>query len=196
MADPLTVLFKTNPDRRVQIGAVLLDAAIEERHEHTSQVTQHPIEAGGFVSDHVYEDPRHVSVTGEITESPVVFFSAFNGLSDRRVEAFDQLHDLYKTRDVVTLVTGLKVYEDMVLKSFTVPRNQRTGRRLQFTAEFEEVRKAASQVVGIAEETAAPEAADKVGETKDIGRQETTDASAAEQDRVNTSSSLLTKVLQ
>lgn len=196
MADPLTVLFKTNPDRRVQIGAIILDATIEERHEHTSQVTQHPIESGGFVTDHVYEDPRNVSISAEITESPVIFFSVFDGLSDRRVEAYDQLLKLYKTRDVVTLVTGLKVYNDMVMKSFSVPRNQRTGRRLQFTAEFTEVRKAESEVVGIAEQKAAPSAADKVGETKDVGRQETTDANDSVQSKADQTSSLLSKVLQ
>lgn len=195
MADPLTVLFKTNPDRRVQIGAVLLDATIEERHEYSSQVTQHPIETGGFVTDHVYEDPRHVSINGEITESPVVFFSVFNGLSDRRVEAYDQLLALYRTRDVVTLVTGLKVYTDMVMKSFSVPRNQRTGRRLQFTAEFEEVRKAESEVVGVAEQKASAENADKVSDEKDVGRQETTTANDSVQEKANTSSSLLAKVL-
>lgn len=170
--DPLTVLFKTNPDRRTQIGAIMLDAVTEDSHEYTAQVTSHPIENGGFVSDHVFEEPRRVSITGEITESPVILFSAFNGLTDRRVEAYDQLLALFKSRDVVSVVTGLKVYNDMVMNRFSIPRNQGTGRRLQFTAEFTEIRKAESQIVGVAERKAAPEVADKVSENKDVGKQE------------------------
>lgn len=184
MADPLSVIFKTNPGRRVAIGTVLLDATVSERHSYTSEVTQHPIENGGFVTDHVYEAPRSVIVTGEITDSPVVFFSAINSIRNllsenetvsRSVEAYDQLLEIYKSHDVVTLVTGLKIYTDMVMKSFDVPKDQRTGKRLQFTAEFEEVRKVTSEIVGVADNV-SDENKDKVSNEKDVGKQETTDA--------------------
>lgn len=172
MADPLSILFTPTPGRRVSIGAITLDATVQEAHAYSATVTDHPIEDGGFVTDHVYFNPRTVSVEGEITNSPVVFLNFLGGLSDRRIEALDQLIELHQTRDVVTLVTGLKIYNDMVLESFNVPRNQNTGQRLQFTAEFKEVRKVASEIVGVAERKAKPGYKDKISSNKNIGRQE------------------------
>lgn len=172
MADPLSVLFKQDPGRRAAIGGILLDATIEERHEYSNTITDHPIEAGGFVTDHVYENPRVLDVTGEITDSPVSFFSALNGISNRRIEAKDQLVALYEAREVITVVTGLEIYDDMVMENLTFPRNQQTGQRLQFSVTFKQISLVASEIVGVAAEKAAPDAKDKVSEAKDTGRQE------------------------
>jgi len=181
MADPLSILFSRIPGRRVQVGTILVDATVREVHERSSNITDHPIENGGFITDHVYENPRIVTVEGEVTDSPVMFFSILGGVSNRSIEAFDQLNALYETRDIVTLVTGLKSYSDMVIESLRFPKDQRTGGRLQFTAQFKQVKKAASQIIGVAEEVASEEVKDKVGATKDIGRQETTEATEAQQ---------------
>jgi len=173
MADLLNVLFKKEPGRKVAIGGITLDATVEERHEYSAGVTDHPIEAGGFVTDHVFENPRIVQVTGEITDSPVQLFSVLGGLSKRSVEAHDQLKALYHLKQRVTLVTGLSIYTDMVMDTLTFPKNQQTGRRLQFTANFKETRFVSSEVVGVAEENADDSVKDKVGANKNVGRQET-----------------------
>lgn len=175
MADPLSVLFKRDPGRRVAIGGIVLDATVEESHQYDATVTDHPVEEGGFVTDHVYENPRMVTVSGEITDSPVTIFSILNGLSNRRIEAKDQLLALYELKEIVVLVTGLEIYTDMVMQSLSFPRNQETGQRLQFTAEFKQVKFVASEVVGVAADKADPAVKDKVSENRDFGRQETGD---------------------
>lgn len=189
MADPLSVLFVQDPGRRVTIGSIVVDATVRERHEYSAAVTDHPIEEGGFITDHIYENPRIVTVEGEITDSPVMFFSVLGGLSNRRVEAYDQLVKLYQQKDIVTLVTGLKIYTDMVIQNLVFPREQNTGKRLQFTAEFKEVRKVSSQVVGVVNASAENE--DKVSGSKDLGRQETTPPTTPQETKAREKSVLL-----
>ncbi len=191
MADPLSVLFKKDPGRNVAIGSIVLDATVEERHEYSATVTDHPIEAGGFVTDHIYENPRVLSVTGEITDSPVTLFSVLNGVSNRRIEAKDQLLELYHARERVTLVTGLEIYTDMVMEGLVFPRDQRTGRRLQFNATFKQTSFVESEIVGVATEKAAPAAKDKVAESKDIGRQEGTEPTEPQETKAQDKSLLL-----
>jgi hypothetical protein len=196
MADPLAVLFRTNPGRRISIGGIVVDATLEELHEYNATVTQHPIEEGGFVTDHVYENPRKVRIKGEITDSPVVFFSVLGGVSNRRIEAYDQLLALYQTNDIVTIVTGLKIYNDMVIQALSFPRDPATGERLNFVIELEQIKKVASQIVGIAEQNAAPEIKDKVSDNKDIGRKETQELTDSQEQKAEKNSSLLRNVVR
>jgi hypothetical protein len=191
MADPLSILFTPTPGRRVAIGAITLDATVQETHEYSSNVTTHPIEDGGFVTDHVYENPRTVHIEGEITNSPVVFLNFLGGLSDRRIEAYDQLVELYQKRDVITLVTGLKVFNDMVIESLNFPRDPQTGMRLKFSADFKETRKVASEIVGVAERKAKDGYKDKISSNKNIGRQETTAATDSQAAKAQQKSLLL-----
>lgn len=190
MADPLSVLFVQNPGRRVSIGSITLDATILESHEYSAEVTNHPIETGGFVTDHIYENPRIVSIEGHITDSPVVFFTDLGGISKRSVEAHDQLVALYQSRNIVSVVTGLKIYSDMVIENLTFPKNQQTGRKLEFRAQFKEIKTAQSQIIGIAEEKAAPDYKDKVSTSKDVGRQETVDTTESQEVKAEAQSEL------
>lgn len=193
MADPLSVIFALRPNRRVAIGAITLDATVDEHHEFSNEITDHPIETGSFVTDHVYEQPRKVSIEGEVTNSPVQYFGNIIGISDRKAEAFDQLVALRDSRDIVTLVTGLKIYNDMAIESIVIPRNQRTGERLQFTATFKQIRKVSSQVVGVISENVAEPQKDQASSEVDIGRQEPAEATAPQAER---GASILTRVLQ
>jgi len=194
MADPLNVLFKQDPGRNAAIGSIILDATVEERHDYSNTITENPIEAGGFVTDHVYENPRMLDVTGEITDSPVQFFSALNGVNTRRIEAKDQLVALHKAREVVTVVTGLEIYTDVIMENLSFPRNQKTGQRLQFSATFKQAKFVNSEIVGIAAEKAKPEFKDKVSENKDLGRQEGEKLSDPQEAKAGQVNGLLTRL--
>lgn len=190
MADPISILFVPRPNRLVSIGSIQLDATIREVHEYKNTVTNHPIETGGFVTDHVYSEPIRVMIEGEITDSPVQIFGLLAGITQRRIEAFEQLTEIYRARDTITLVTGLKIYTDMVMVGFTAPRDQRTGQRLQFSAEFQKAEFVSSQIVGIAPEKVATPQQDQAQSEQDIGRQEAVEANEAQAGRASVLSEL------
>lgn len=173
MADPLSILFNRTPSRQSEIGSVIVDATISENHQFSAEVTDHPIETGGFVTDHAYLNPRVVTVQGEVTDTPVVIFSALTGLTNRSSEAFERLRQIYESRDIVTLVTGLDIYTDMVMDRLDFNRTQTTGKRLQFTASFKQITKVSSQIVGVSNENVNPENQDIASSNRETGSAET-----------------------
>ena len=55
-------------------------------------------------------------------------------------DAFEHLSQILQGRKLVSVVTGLKTYENMVMTSLNCPRDSKTGGALRFTAAFTEVR--------------------------------------------------------
>lgn len=53
------------------VGAVQFDLLISESHSIEAQVTEHPIEDGSVVSDHIRELPRKGSLSGLVTNYPL-----------------------------------------------------------------------------------------------------------------------------
>jgi hypothetical protein len=181
----LDMLFRMlgTPTSKTQIGAITLDAAITDTHEFSAEVTNHPLETGSSITDHVFLNPDRLTIEGEVTNSPVQIFGGilsggFSGLSDRRVEAFEELIALNKARAPITVVTGLAVYKNMVLNNLKVPRDTNTGQRLLFTAEFQRVTFVETKNVEISQDkTSKP---DQAASKQDAGSQTTKDATTTQ----------------
>lgn len=54
-------------------------------------------------------------------------------------DSFKYLEELFENRQPFTVITRLKRYEDMVIKSLNVPRSAQNGRGLRFTIQLEQV---------------------------------------------------------
>jgi hypothetical protein len=117
------------------IGGVVLDATLSEDHTYNSRVTSYPIENGKIISDHIINDPETVQITGIVTDTPLSILSSFN----RSISAFNRLIQIHNNRERVTVVTGIKVYTNMVMTSLQVPRNVQTGQSLTFVIELQKV---------------------------------------------------------
>lgn len=53
------------------VGAIKFDLIVSENHSIEAQVTEHPIEDGSVVSDHIRELPRKGSLSGLVTNYPL-----------------------------------------------------------------------------------------------------------------------------
>lgn len=53
------------------VGAIKFDLIVSETHSIEAQVTEHPIEDGSVVSDHIRELPRKGSLSGLVTNYPL-----------------------------------------------------------------------------------------------------------------------------
>lgn len=120
---------------RAKVGTVVMDATITEDHRYTSRVTHYPVENGAIVSDHIINEPDVVVISGIVTDTPLNILSGFN----RSVDAFNRLVDIHKKREVISLVTGIKVYPSMAITLLDVPRNIKTGQSLTFNIELQAV---------------------------------------------------------
>jgi hypothetical protein len=114
-------------------GELVLDAAPSQRHQHDVDVTEHPVELGAAVTDHVRPKPRVLQVEG-------VFVDA---------TTWATLNRLAEGATLLTVTTVLETYENMVLSSLSAPRDASTGDVLRFSATFRRIVFAESQRVTI-----------------------------------------------
>lgn len=108
------------------IGGVFVDVVISEEHESEMEIAEHPVEKGAKISDHAWRLPYRVTLE-----------SAISG--ERAVASYQQLLAIQAAAEPFSLVTGLKVYDDMLIKRITATRDKESARVLKFEAELQEV---------------------------------------------------------
>jgi hypothetical protein len=157
---------------KLKIAQVEVDVSLSEDHVSTCEVTENPVEIGADVTDHVQEKPDTLTIEGLVSDTPIRLLGNTFGVSDNRArKTYDILREIKSAKKPITVVTGLRQYTNMILRSLTVPRNAETGQALKFTAEFVEVRLVESETIAV------ELAAKKNQETKSLGKQSTTPAS-------------------
>ena len=53
------------------IGDIAIDCTVTETHTSTATVTEHPVESGSNITDHIRPEPVQLSVNGIITNTPI-----------------------------------------------------------------------------------------------------------------------------
>ena len=148
-----------------QYGNIELDAMLDESHEWSADATSNPVEDGAPVTDHVIEQADKLTIRGVVTDAPLNASASIlgfigGGSADNKTQSvFDLLNTLIKKREVLTVYTKHKTYDDMVLTSVTIPRSASVGEAVEFSAEFIHIRKVATQTVDVPDGVSAkPEA--------------------------------------
>jgi len=159
-------------------------ATIGESHEDDADITFHPVEEGSDVTDHVQLKPFRLTLTGIVTATPLdpesLALDAAGLVEGNRVgDAYQALKDIHASRSVVTVVTGLRSYDNMLLKSITVPRG--TPRQsIRPSLVFVQLRFADSLTVPIPAEILAATVRNKGQSKGNVGKQATTPSTAQE----------------
>ena len=143
----LEVIF--GQPRRAQIGVLTLDASIEETHTSASEVTEHPVEEGTNISDHIRPLPDTLEINGIVTNHPLFLLPSIRApspiqgdnqsQSDRVKAAYDKLQELQKSGELVRVITSLREYERMAITGFSVIRNAPNGNVLNATISLREI---------------------------------------------------------
>lgn len=154
-----TVLLLTQSRNSITRRATMkFDATLEETHTETDTVTDHPVEEGENIADHVRPEPSQVTAhivvsnsapfedgdtQGNVTESvngqSFTFKSAAKDGSDdtRGSLAWAQING-YRGQ-LLTLATSLRRYTSMVITSLTSPRSSMNSDGVEFTATFKHI---------------------------------------------------------
>lgn len=118
-----------------EFGTVSFDTVTVEDHQYSAIATAFPTEFGPIISDHILREPEIVNITGIVSDTPLTIFPSPN----RSVTAFNKLVELYERRQIITLITGIKVYQNMCITKLNVPRTIRTGQTLTFDLTFQKI---------------------------------------------------------
>lgn len=59
------------PDSKACLGELVVDGFVHEAHTLTSKITEHPIESGSSIADHVHQEPFALAIEGIISNTPM-----------------------------------------------------------------------------------------------------------------------------
>jgi hypothetical protein len=96
-------------------GALTFDASVSETHIDEAEITSHPVEGGGDVSDHIRKLPVSLEINGVITQ------------------------EIMDNGDVVEVVTSLRTYSNMAITAVSVLRDAQNGNILNCTVSLREI---------------------------------------------------------
>lgn len=130
----VSLFFRKN--RQYSFGNIVLDLITSESHSFNNTVTQFNVEDGGVITDHIRNELFSGSMTGIITN-----FSLFQeGLSTNRAQdAFDALEQLWRNRELITVNTVLRVYNNVAITSLSVNKDVDSGEMIAINISFIEV---------------------------------------------------------
>jgi hypothetical protein len=150
----------------VTIGpAITIDACAEESHQLTNTITDHPVERGTNISDHVRPDPDLVTLQCFVSNTPLSQEQQTRTIREGNLEfestsvedvpigqdngrgarVFAALEKLRLDGTMVQVVTTLKTYalketEGMVIQSITIPRRPANYDGLEFSITLKQIR--------------------------------------------------------
>lgn len=184
MSTQLLIGNKTRP----KIGVLELDCSISETHTYNSEISAYPVEDGSVITDHIRNLPERLSISGFITNNPVVQVQSSDITGEETVGnfvnlAFEEIQKIRNNREPVDIVTGLKVYSNMALESLTIPRSASIGDTFRFDANFVEIKIVNTETVVIPNVT--EDVADTAASTADNGKQSTSEASDEQTESVS-----------
>lgn len=165
MSNLFTKFLGANKITLIKDGEKLIiacDCITSENHKFSAEATQYEIEDGSDMSDHVIKRGKTLTIEGIVSDDPVrilqteflertmvslvptilkskLSFGLSGDSGKPSLEAFGQFEQIYDKKIPVTIMTGLKKYENMIMEDFDAPRDSKTVRALKFTATFRQI---------------------------------------------------------
>ncbi|EMA1800174.1 hypothetical protein SD377_000777 [Cronobacter turicensis] len=151
--DILSTLFSQQSRK---IGLIVPDVVVTEKHNDTLEITEHPVENGAPVADHAFKRPpeliMEVGFSGggsllDLLDTSSIGISA--GLSPK--EVYQQLLDLQESRVPFDVVTGKRLYNNMLIRVLDVTTDRTSENVLMATLTLRGVNITSTQRISVAD---------------------------------------------
>lgn len=159
--DILSTLFQQQSRR---IGLIIPSVVISEKHSDTLEITEHPVETGAPVSDHAYKRPSEVVMevgfSGGGSLLDFIDTSSLGltlSLSPR--ETYQQILDLQASRIPFDVVTGKRLYSNMLIRAIEVTTDRTSENVLMAVLTLREVIITQTQQITVADKADMKEGA-------------------------------------
>jgi len=116
------------------IGGVTFDVVVEEQHEDTLEITEHPVEHGANISDHAFMKPASVTIRAGVSDGSGSIAGEKAGVS-----VYEALQTLQKAREPFDIITGKRKYRNMLIETLSVLTDADSENALVVTADCREV---------------------------------------------------------
>lgn len=145
------------------------DSTLSLSHSMKNTVTSYPIESGLQLIDNIFRENKKITLNGVITDNPidlqqsiltsaVTAFTSFlpnivsaslasltNNSQNRTLDAFLILEQIFDNGEIISLQTGFKLYQNLVITDLSIDENVRD--ELNFTITLEQINFAQSEDV-------------------------------------------------
>ncbi|HHT7529154.1 TPA: phage baseplate protein [Raoultella planticola] len=153
--DILSTLFQQQSRR---IGLIVPSVVISEKHSDTLEITEHPVETGAAVSDHAYKRPSEVVMEvgfaggGSLLDfADTTAIGLSLGLSPK--ETYQQILDLQASRIPFDVVTGKRLYTNMLIRALEVSTDRTSENVLMAVMTLREVIITQTQSIAVADKS-------------------------------------------
>lgn len=130
--EPVTI----RPARK--IGAFAATVTLEEVATDDLEITKHPVQQGAQITDHAYVKPAALSLK-------VLYDDAARPLA----ETYKALLELQASREPFDVVTGKRIYKNMLFKGLAQTTDRETENILSISATLEEIIIVSVQVTSV-----------------------------------------------
>ena len=144
-----------------------LDAVTERSYSPGNQLTEHPIEGGSTITDHIHRQNTPIVIRGIVTESPYAGSGGTTGV--QRIQDALAFLEAAAPEALQVVDDRLGVFEDMGLVSWPHRLNQR--RNLSIVITLKQMRFAEAGFVDIPPEVVAETVDSSAPEEQDVGEQ-------------------------
>lgn len=156
-----------------KIGIIVPDVVVSEKHSDTLEITEHPVETGAAISDHAYKRPSEVVMEvgfaggGSLLDfASSLTSTSLLGMSPR--ETYQKLLDIQSGRVPFDVVTGKRIYKNMLIRTLEVNTDKATENVLSAVISLREVIITSTQTVQVADKADMKEGTE-TSKTEDAG---------------------------
>lgn len=161
VVDILSTLFHQQSRK---IGMIVPSVVISEKHTDMLEITEHPVEVGAAVADHAYKKPSEVVMEVGFAGGGALLDFASNltatsllGLSPQ--QTYQELLGLQESRIPFDVVTGKRLYSNMLIRALEVTTDKTTENVLSAVLTLREVIISRTQQITVADKTNMKEGA-------------------------------------
>jgi hypothetical protein len=132
-------------DQDSQDVLLTLDVTRVYTIEGDVDITEHPVEQGANISDHIRPKPRIITIEGLISNTPILsveesgFATYLPDEPGPAAAAYAMLENRRRGGFLHTLVLPLDTIQALALKRVSQPKDRTTGDALRFSLTFQEI---------------------------------------------------------
>lgn len=171
-----------------------LEATLEEGHTGVAETTDHPVEDGADITDHIRRKPDELSLKAQVSNHPILVLASFRALpsvpggdpSTRAEDAYEWLRLVKDDGILLQVSTTLRDYLNMAIVGMSVVRDKDRRNVLEVDLTLREI------IIATTEQVAAPVTTNPSrGGASKLGRKSASPASSA---TTSSSQSLLSRL--
>ncbi len=144
-----TIIVPQNDAGGLMLSDMLtIDCTTLEAPSDDAMPTRLPVEDSADVTDHVVVQPTRLALGVVQTNHPAELFSVAT-VPQRSRHFYEDLFRFQQTKQLLTIVTPHRVYENMILTSVPPSWDASNGEGFVGTLQFEEIVRVATKIVAI-----------------------------------------------